>query len=252
MTAAQRGWSCPPHSRHNFFLRLFFMERVDDKPSGLRSATIEGIEIRLWEIYLLRDRTNLFQVLSSYSVNNRPGPETVDLSGRVSFRFTRYDWDRSLKQLLMKQHIPFEVGSKFLMDPAKENRKKKVYIAEDDLNILFALNSILEDAGYDVLMSHCGERMLATNLPPTDLFILDRLMPGVDGIQVCKHLKRHMSTKDIPVIMISASRNALSEAYDAGVDDFLEKPFQMKQLLALVAKYTGARSEERGTIHAHQ
>ena len=228
------------------------MERVDDKPSGLRSDTIEGIEIRLWEIYLLRDRTNLFQVLSSYSVNNRPGPETVDISGRVSFRFTRYDWDKSLKQLLMKQHIPFEVGSRILLDPAKDNRKKKVYIAEDDLNILFALNSILEDAGYDVLMSHCGERMLATNLPPTDLFILDRLMPGVDGIQVCKHLKKHMSTKDIPVIMMSASRNAISEAYEAGVNDFLEKPFHMKQLLALVAKHTSVGSVAPDAIYSQR
>lgn len=216
------------------------MHKLNDRPSGLRSAPLEGIEVRLWDIYLLRNRTNLSHLLSKYSVNGGISHETGNPSGRVSFRFTLYDWERTLEPLLVEQQVPFELCGRFLLDRAKDTRKKKVYIAEDDLDILFALNSMLEDAGYDVFMSHCGERMLATNLPPADLFILDRLMPGVDGIQVCKHLKRHLPTKDIPVIMISASRKAVSEAREAGADDFLEKPFQMKQLLALVAKHTNA------------
>jgi DNA-binding response OmpR family regulator len=116
--------------------------------------------------------------------------------------------------------------------------KKKVYIAEDDLNILFALNTMLEDAGYDVLISHCGSPMLKTDLPSTDLFILDNRMPDVDGIDVCRHLKSQPSTKHVPVIMISAFRNFGSQAIRAGVDEFLEKPFDMGTLLRLVAKHT--------------
>ena len=220
------------------FSPLFLMDRIDDKPSGLRNHSLEGVEIKLWEIYLLRNRTNIGQVLTSYSLNNGPVPHDIAGAGRVSFRFTAYDWTKSVMQLLQTNHIPFEITGKFRIDDPKDNRKKKVYIAEDDLNILFALNTILEDAGYDVLLSHCGERMLENNLPATDLFILDKLMPGVDGIQVCKHLRKHAHTKNTPVIMISASRNSASEAYAAGVNDFLEKPFQMKKLLELVAKHT--------------
>lgn len=224
------------------FSMVFVMDRIDDKPSGLRSHTLEGIEIKLWEIYLLRNRTNVSQVLTSYSLNNGPIFDAVTGSGRVSFRFTGYDWSKSVMQILHTNHIPYEVSGKFRINDGKDKRKKKVYIAEDDLNILFALNTMLEDAGYDVLLSHCGERMLASNLPATDVFILDKLMPGVDGIQVCKHLRKHPHTKDTPVIMISASRNSATEAYAAGVNDFLEKPFQMRKLLELVAKHTSGDS----------
>lgn len=219
------------------------MDRIDDKPSSLRNHTSEGVVIRLWEIYLLRNRTNLGQVLTSYSLDNGPVPDGGPGTGRISFRFTAYDWSRSLAQLLHTNHIPYEVTSKFLMNNGGDNRKKKVYIAEDDLNILFALNTMLEDAGYDVLLSHCGERMLESNLPATDVFILDKLMPGVDGIQVCKHLRKHAHTRNTPVIMISASRNSASEALAAGVNDFLEKPFHMKKLLELVAKHTSGEKE---------
>lgn len=220
------------------------MDKINDKPSGLRDHSVECVEIRLWDIYLLRNRTNIFQNLTNYSLDNCPVQDPADASGRLSFRFTAYDWSRSVIQLLLTNHIPFEIAGKFIVDNRNTDRKKKVYIAEDDLNILFALNTMLEDAGYDVLLSHCGERMLENNLPATDVFILDKLMPGVDGIQVCKHLRKHAQTKNIPVIMISACRNSAKEAYEAGVNDFLEKPFHMRKLLDLVAKHTSDESQD--------
>ena len=223
------------------------MDKINDKPSGLRNHSVECMQIKLWEIYLLRNRTNIFEILTSYSLDNGPVQDIPHASGRVSFRFMAYDWSRSVMQLLLSNHIPFEIDGKFLIDNEKITRKKKVYIAEDDLNILFALNTMLEDAGYDVLLSHCGERMLENNLPATDVFILDKLMPGVDGIQVCKHLRKHVQTRNTPVIMISASRNSAKEAYEAGVNDFLEKPFHMRKLLDLVAKYTSGEPEEMAT-----
>lgn len=223
------------------------MDKINDKPSSLRNHSVECMEVKLWEIYLLRNRTNIFQTLTSYSLDNGPVQGVAHASGHVSFRFTAYDWSRSVMQVLLTNHIPFEIAGKFLVDSRSANRKKKVYIAEDDLNILFALNTMLEDAGYDVLLSHCGERMLENNLPATDVFILDKLMPGVDGIQVCKHLRKHVQTKNTPVIMISASRNSAKEAYEAGVNDFLEKPFHMRKLLDLVAKYTSEESQDVAT-----
>lgn len=222
---------------------LFFdlnpsMEKINNQPSGLKKVSVEGIEVRVWEIYLLRSRKNLYNALSSYSLDKGVFQKAGKLEDRISFRFTRYDWTKSIQPLLQEHYIPFEVVNSFTLEGGNNFGKKKVYIAEDDLNTLFAMNNMLEDAGYDVLLAHCGQPMLEPNLPATDLFILDKMMPGVDGIQICKHLRKQRNTKDVPVIMISAGRISAREAHDAGVTDFLEKPFKMHALLALVAKHT--------------
>jgi CheY-like chemotaxis protein len=207
-------------------------------PSGLKRPLQDAVEIKVWEIYLLRSRINLNKTLSLYSLNKSEGKPDHRESAKVSFCFLRYDWERTLSKLLADNSIPFEIVRTFKTDIYKQMEKKRVYIAEDDLNILFALNTMLENAGYDVLMSHCGAPMLKSNLPSADIFILDNRMPDVNGMDVCRHLKSQPETKHIPVIMISALHNAGSLALKAGVDDFLEKPFQMRDLLDLVAKHT--------------
>lgn len=133
---------------------------------------------------------------------------------------------------------PCDNSQTFKTELTRGIMKKKIYVAEDDLNILFALETMLEDAGYDVLPFHCGAPMLQENLPAADLFIVDKLMPDVDGLDVCRHLKSRADTKDVPLIMISALRNFKRQALREGVDDFLEKPFKMDSLLKLVAKHT--------------
>jgi CheY-like chemotaxis protein len=227
------------------------MHRIDDKPSGLKKSTVKGLEVKLWEIYLTRSRKNLFNVLSSYSIDNGPVRKSQEDHDRVHFRFTTYDWEKSVMPLCCGHHIPFEIVGGFTLDTNAHPIKKRVYVAEDDLNILFALNTMLEAAGYDVLLAHCGQPMMEPNLPATDLFILDKRMPGADGIEICKHLRKQDYTKDIPVIMISASRNSQGEALAAGVNDFLEKPFHMKDLLRLVHKHTSATAGEGINMQVH-
>lgn len=162
---------------------------MNDTPSGVKRVAKEAVEVKLWEIYLLRSRTNLSDTLSIYSLDNGPlQPDAWD-SEMVIFRFTRFDWDRTIKSLLSEFSIPYEVTRTFKIDLGIHLNKKKVYIAEDDLNILFALDTILENAGYDVIMSHCGAPIMQKKLARADLFILDKLMPDVDGIEVCRHLK---------------------------------------------------------------
>lgn len=215
------------------------MERINDIPSGLKKSSIECIEIWVWEIYLLKSRNNLANLLTTYSLDKRPLLAQSLTEGRTSFRFAIYDWEKTIVQILGDNYIPYEVIGNSLVDrDPVPIPKKKVYVAEDDLNILFALNTMLEEAGYDVLLSHCSEPMMQPKLPATDVFILDKRMPGVDGIEICRHLRKQNETKHVPVIMISASRNAATEAYAAGVNDFLEKPFKMDDLLKLVAKHT--------------
>src|SRR5688572_24902723 len=163
---------------------------MNNTPAGLRATTQKTVEVRLWETYMIRSRTNLYQVLCDYSLDRGP-LQRLNETERIYFRFMRYDWDKTISIILTEDGIPFEIVRAPDIDVAQHLMKmrKKIYVMEDDLDILFALNTILEEAGYDVLLSHCGAPMLQRHLPATDLFILDKRMPDVDGLEVCKHLK---------------------------------------------------------------
>jgi CheY-like chemotaxis protein len=117
--------------------------------------------------------------------------------------------------------------------------KKKVYIADDDPDILEVLTIILEDRGYDVTTSPDGKSLNKLNDTP-DLVLLDVRMSGSDGSEICRTLKSKDETKNIPVILISANRNLTEIAKDCGADDFISKPFDIKEIVSIARKYTAA------------
>jgi CheY-like chemotaxis protein len=114
---------------------------------------------------------------------------------------------------------------------------KKILIAEDDKDILFILDMILNDAGFNVEPLSEGSSIVGRKKDWPDLFILDKHMPAIDGIALCKYLKLQDATKDIPIIMISSYHKLKRKAREAGVDAFLEKPFDLKDLLRTIGKY---------------
>lgn len=116
--------------------------------------------------------------------------------------------------------------------------RKKILIADDDRSILEVLKIVLDRAGYRTEALLNGKKLF--NNPPTesDLILLDIRMSGVDGLIICRHLKSMESTREIPIVMISAVPDLENLAKEAGADGFLEKPFNMKQLLEMVKKYT--------------
>ena len=71
-----------------------------------------------------------------------------------------------------------------------------------------------------------------------DLLLLDIWMSGEDGRDICKKLKQSELTKNIPVIMVSASKDIKESALAAGADDFLAKPFEMNELLGKIKMFT--------------
>jgi DNA-binding response OmpR family regulator len=119
---------------------------------------------------------------------------------------------------------------------------KKILIAEDDPDILFILDMILNDAGYKVETLSEGSSIVGNRKEWPDLFILDKEMPMIDGLAICKYLKLHKETRDIPIIMISAYHKLKKKAREAGVDDFIEKPFELKNLLRTIEKYIDVNS----------
>lgn len=110
-------------------------------------------------------------------------------------------------------------------------QQKKVMIADDDPGILDAVEAMLEFGGYEVSSTPNGATVLEMTDGFPDLLLLDIWMSGTDGRDVCKQLKSRELTKNMPIIMISAGTELERSAKEAGADDFLEKPFDMEELL---------------------
>lgn len=117
-------------------------------------------------------------------------------------------------------------------------KRKKIMIADDDPGIVDAIEMLLEFEGYNVITTVDGSTVLNMKGELPDLLLLDIWMSGEDGRDICKKLKQESLTKDLPVIMISASRDIKDSAMDAGADDFLAKPFEMSDLLKKIEDLT--------------
>ncbi len=118
---------------------------------------------------------------------------------------------------------------------------KNILIADDDPAILESMQMMLELEGYGVVTTFNGNAIYQLKEEFPDLLLLDIWMSGEDGREICKYLKQNEPTKHIPIVMISASRDVKQSAKEAGADDFLAKPFEMNDLLAIVEKYVNAR-----------
>jgi DNA-binding response OmpR family regulator len=114
---------------------------------------------------------------------------------------------------------------------------KKILIADDDPAILDCLQIILEDADYTVEVSSNGDTIPKVHRFHPDLILLDVWMSGEDGRNICKKLKSQTGTRDIPIIMISATSYIEESTKEAGAEGFLPKPFHMNDLLNKVEKY---------------
>lgn len=111
---------------------------------------------------------------------------------------------------------------------------KKIYIADDEINIRSAIKTFLENAGYIVEDFETGDLLLAAfTESPSDLVILDVMMPGSNGFVICKEIRK---ISLVPVIMLTARDSDLDYAtgLDLGSDDYLTKPFSPMALVMRV------------------
>ena len=117
-------------------------------------------------------------------------------------------------------------------------RKKTILIIDDVAANVHTLMELLGDE-YDLLGSLEGEEALETiKEESVDLILLDILMPGMDGMEVCRRLKADEKTRDIPVIFITvkADEDSIVDAYDLGGVDYITKPFLAREVLSRVKK----------------
>ena len=117
---------------------------------------------------------------------------------------------------------------------------KKVFIFDDNIEILVLCTEILEDLGLEVKTSpttNSVEEQVSSYMP--DLIFMDNWLPDMSGIEATKLLKANDRLKNIPVIYFSANSNISELANQAGADDFLAKPFDIDKFEETVKKYTG-------------
>jgi two-component system alkaline phosphatase synthesis response regulator PhoP len=116
-------------------------------------------------------------------------------------------------------------------------KKASVIIIEDDESIQELIAFHLEKEGFQTRrISHGSQALLEIGAHPPDLIVLDLMLPGVNGEEICKHLKATEETRNIPVIMVTAkiTERDVVHGLDLGADDYLPKPFSPKVLVARV------------------
>ncbi|MFZ5592145.1 MAG: response regulator [Bacillota bacterium] len=124
-----------------------------------------------------------------------------------------------------------------------------VLVVEDDEHILELIKFHLEKESYRVLAAADGEQalVLAQQQRP-DLIVLDVMLPGLDGLSVCRRLRQDRATAAIPVIMVSARGEELDKVLglEIGADDYVTKPFSPRELMARVRARLRNRQENDG------
>jgi len=116
----------------------------------------------------------------------------------------------------------------------------KILIVDDEPNNLDILHNCLHEAGFKVLAVKNGEAALKrVNHIKPDLILLDVMMPGIDGFETCRRLKKNEVTKDTPIIFITGKTNSVDKAkgLEIGAVDYISKPFQAVEVVARVNKH---------------
>jgi class 3 adenylate cyclase len=127
---------------------------------------------------------------------------------------------------------------------AEERIKATILVADDNPDNVELVREVLEAAGYTVVTAHDGdEALLKVAETNPDLIILDVMMPGKDGFEVCRRLKKWEQTRNIPVLMLTALQEVADKVrgIESGADEFLTKPVDMVELQTRVKAQVKAK-----------
>jgi DNA-binding response OmpR family regulator len=130
--------------------------------------------------------------------------------------------------------------------PAPETRRR-VLLIEDDADIAEAIGYQMEKAGLAVRVARTGEEGLEAVRKGVDLVLLDLNLPGMEGLEVCRMIRRQQTTAHLPIIIVSARADEVDRVLglEMGADDYVVKPFSLKELAAR-AKVALRRSQGAG------
>lgn len=128
--------------------------------------------------------------------------------------------------------------------------KKRILVVEDEESLLKLESILLTSKGYSVTGVMDGKAALASiQADPPDLVILDVMLPGIDGFEVCRQIKGNAATRDIPVVMLTAKKSAgdVNLGAEVGAEAYLTKPFKSAQVMEVIGNLLAVRRTGEGT-----
>lgn len=119
----------------------------------------------------------------------------------------------------------------------KTMSKETILIVDDEEDILELIKYNLKSEGYQILTAQTGEAAIKiARQSQLDLLILDLMLPGIDGLEVTRYLKNNASTRDLPIVMLTAKgeESDVVTGLELGANDYISKPFSPKVLIARI------------------
>ncbi|MCF7974949.1 MAG: response regulator transcription factor [Phycisphaerae bacterium] len=135
--------------------------------------------------------------------------------------------------------------------------KGTILVVDDEDDIVELVRIHLEREGYGVLSADTGEEAIElAKAKQPQLIVLDLMLPGMDGLDVCRIIRHHDKTADIPIVMLSAKSldSDIVSGLDLGADEYMTKPFSSKVLVARIRRILNRRVEvslDRNVVHIH-
>ena len=126
---------------------------------------------------------------------------------------------------------------------------KTVFVIEDEKDIADLISFNLQSRGFEACVFQSGEEaLIAIEAQTPDLFLIDRMLPGLDGLALCDQLRSLQRTSEVPIIMLTAkgTEEDVVGGFEAGVDDYITKPFSVKVLLSRIEAVIRRSSQKEG------
>ena len=130
-----------------------------------------------------------------------------------------------------------------------ENKSKKILVVDDEQDLCEILKFNLETEGYEVATANSAEEALDMDIASFDLLLLDVMMGGMSGFQMAKQLKENPATSHIPIIFLTArdTENDTVTGFNLGADDYISKPFSIREVMVRVRAVLRRTAEQSGT-----
>jgi PleD family two-component response regulator len=165
---------------------------------------------------------------------------TTEIVGRVNMcKATALKYLDGMKQKNLVDDEEIGTAKIWFLKTEEEifQNRIKVLVADDDNNIINIIRYSMDSDQFEILEATNGKEALGMVFSKSpDILILDIMMPGMDGYMVCKELKEHESTKNLPIIILSAKTSVDDKvkAMGLGIDDYMIKPFDPRELEARI------------------
>lgn len=146
-----------------------------------------------------------------------------------------------------------------MSDDSRGACSRRILVVDDDPRNRRLVDALLTPEGYEVLQAESGARALEIIvLERVDVVLLDRMMPGMDGLETCRRIRKDLGKVDLPIVFVTAlaDRDSRIAAKTAGADDFLVKPLDESELFARIQNlvevkaYRDMRDRQRAEVEA--